>query len=281
MSFPDRARRSYLFAPASHEVLVNKALSSEADVVVLDLEDAIADADRTQAHRILTTAADRFVERPTHVRVGVGDDGYRIDDLDLVARTEVEAVRLPKASDPAWVESVVRRLDTVGSRAVIHLTVESAAGLARMADLVAVSDRITRVVFGERDFLADVGVDEPGPLTDHARAEIAIMSRACALGAPIDGAYIDLEDDAGLKQSCERARRLGFGGKSALHPRQLEVIHLVFSPSVEDQDRARVIVDAFEAARRRGEVTTMVAGRFVDEAVARRARSVLGSGETQ
>jgi citrate lyase subunit beta/citryl-CoA lyase len=274
---PDHAHRSHLFAPASNEVLVNKALSSEADAVVLDLEDAVSD--RASAHRILADVSDRFGERPTHVRVGLGDDGYRTDDLELLAGTALEAVRLPKVSQPGWVRAVSDHLDGAGVRAVIHLTVESAVGLARLAELVAVSNRVSRVVFGERDFLADLGVDEPGPLTDHARAEIAVVSRAHGLGTPIDGAYIDLEDDEGLRRSCERARGFGFGGKSAIHPRQLEVIHRVFSPSGADRDRAQEVVTAYEAARRRGEVTTIVAGRFVDEAVARRARSVLESAE--
>ena len=280
MSSPDLARRSHLFAPASNEELVDKALSSDSDAVVLDLEDAVSD--RASAHRILAAASDRFADRPTHVRVGVGPDGYRIDDLDLVAGSALEAVRLPKASDPGWVRAVSERLDAAGSGAAIHLTVESALGLTRLDDLVAASTRVSRVVFGERDFLADLGMDEPGRLTDHARAEIAVKSRAYGLGTPIDGAYIDLDDDEGLRRSCERARSFGFGGKSALHPRQLDVIHRVFSPSGADRDRAREIVDAYEEARSRGEVTAVVAGRFIDEAVARRARSVLESaGEAQ
>ena len=277
MLSPDHAHRSHLFAPASNEALVDKALSSGADAVVLDLEDAVTDL--ALAHRNLAAASDRFAERPTHLRVGMGVDGYRTDDLDHLAGTALEAVRLPKVSDPEWVRGVSDHLDVAGARAAIHLTVESALGLARLTELVAVSNRISRVVFGERDFLADLGVDEPGPLTDHARAGIAVMSRAHGLGTPIDGAYIDLEDDEGLRRSCERALGFGFGGKSALHPRQLEVIHRVFSPSGEDQGRAQEVVNAYEAARHRGEATTVVAGRFVDEAVARRARSVLESAE--
>lgn len=277
MSSPDHAHRSHLFAPASNRLLVDKALSSAADAVVLDLEDAVSD--RASAHRILSDASARFAERPTHVRVGLGADGYRTDDLDLVAGTAMEAVRLPKVSEPEWVLAVSDHLDAAGIAAAIHLTVESAVGLARLAELVEASERVSRVVFGERDFLADLGVDEPGPLTDHARAEIAIVSRAGGLGTPIDGAYIDLEDDDGLRRSCERARMFGFGGKSALHPRQLEVIHRVFSPSGAERERAQEVVTAYEAAKQRGEVTAMVGGRFVDEAVARRARSVLESAE--
>jgi citrate lyase subunit beta / citryl-CoA lyase len=274
---PDRAHRSHLFAPASNEELVDKALSSEADAVVLDLEDAVTDL--VSAHQILASASHRFAERPTHVRVGLDRDGYRTDDLDRLAGTALEAVRLPKVFDPGWVRSVSEHLDAAGSRAVIHLTVESAGGLARLTELVTASNRVSRVVFGERDFLADLGVDEPGLLTDHARADVAIVSRAHGLGTPIDGAYIDLEDDEGLRRSCERARGFGFGGKSALHPRQLEVIHQVFSPSGADRDRAQGIVDAYEVAKSRGEATTVVSGRFVDEAVARRAKAVVESAE--
>jgi citrate lyase subunit beta/citryl-CoA lyase len=191
----------------------------------------------------------------------------------------VEAVRLPKAEDPAAVSEAAAHLDDAGSRAVVHPTIESARGLALLDELLATSGRVSRVVFGERDFLADIGVDEPGPITDHARAVIAVVSRSHGIGAPIDGAFIDLDDTDGLRRSCETARSFGFGGKSALHPKQLDIINTAFSPSRDQVKQARATIGAFEEAQRRGDVTVMVDGRFVDAAVVRRARAVLEMGE--
>jgi len=275
VSSPDRSRRSHLFAPASNERVVHKALDSDADAVVLDLEDAIEQSERGLARDVLMEAARSIASRPTHVRIGIVDGRYAEDDVAMVSRLEIEAVRLPKVETADAVVAVAHALQSAGSSASIHLTIESARGLVRLQEVAAVSERISRVVFGERDFLADMGVDEPGLITDHARGEIAIVSRSMALAPPIDGAFIDLEDTEGLRHSCERARALGFGGKSALHPKQLDVIHDVFSPNAAEVERASALVAAFDAARRRGEVMTVVDGRFVDEAVARRARSVL------
>jgi citrate lyase subunit beta/citryl-CoA lyase len=260
---------------------VHKALESAADAVVLDLEDSIDQSARAIAHEILLAASDAIGRRPTHLRVGMIDGAYRPEDVELAGRLMIEAVRLPKVESAAAVTSVGSTLGSIGANTAIHLTVESAAGLAHLGPLAEASDRVSRIVFGERDFLADLGVGEPGPLTDHARASIAVTSRALRLAAPIDGAFIDLTDDEGLRNSCRRARRLGFGGKSALHPRQLETIHEVFSPNQEEIEQAIAIVEAYDAARASGEVTTVVEGRFVDEAVARRARSVIESGEVE
>lgn len=281
MSLPDRPCRSYLFAPASNERLVRKALQSGADAVVLDLEDSIDQKRRTAAHAILKSASTEIQARPTHIRVAIVGDRYEPADVRLAADLGVEAIRLPKVESVEAVASVDSQIGALGCPARLHLTIESAVGLAHVDGFAATSDRVTRLVFGERDFLADMGVDEPGPLTDHARAEIALKSRSLVLHPPIDGAFIDLDDQDGLESSCLRAKRLGFSGKSSLHPRQLETIHRVFSPSTDEIESATAIVQAFEDALTRGEVTAVVDGRFVDEAVARRARSVLSMKEAK
>ena len=278
MSSPDRTHRSHLFAPASNEQLVHKALASSADAVVLDLEDSIDQGDRTEAHEILGAASHLIAGRPTHLRPGTIDGAYHPGDIALAISLDIEAIRLPKAESVEAVTSVDATL-TENTGVAIHLTIESATGLLRLEELAETSKRVSRIVFGERDFLADMDVNEPGPLTDHARGSIAITSRVLGLASPIDGAFIDLDDEPGLRSSCERAKSLGFSGKSALHPRQLSVIHSVFTPSEAEIERATAIVNAYDAALRRGDVTTVVAGRFVDEAVARRARSLLTSGE--
>ena len=281
MSSPDRTHRSHLFAPASNEQLVHKALASSADAIVLDLEDSIDQGNRLTAHKILAAASHTIAGRPTHIRLGMVDGAYHPEDVALAISLEIEAVRLPKVESIDAVATVGVAL-AERPEVAIHLTIESSAGLLHLEELAGASDRVSRIVFGERDFLADMGVSEPGLLTDHARVSVAVTSRALGLAPPIDGAFIDLDDEPGLRHSCERAKSLGFAGKSALHPRQLPVIHSVFSPSDEEIERANAIVNAYEAALLRGEVTTLVGGRFIDEAVARQARTVLTNrGATQ
>lgn len=276
---PDLEHRSHLFAPGSNERIVNRAVASTADVVVVDLEDGIDQTRRGEAHRILERLAPDAALRPTHVRVATRPGGYELDDVAIALRIGVEAIRLPKADDPSAVAEVAALCQSSGARPAIHVTIETALGLASLEKLVAASDLVTRVVFGERDFLADMGVDEPGVLTDTTRASIAMRSRALGIGTPLDGAFVDLDDSEGLQMSCQRARSLGFGGKSAIHPSQLATIDEAFSPSDADVERARKVVEAFDHARSHGEASVVVDGRFIDEALVRRARSILESKE--
>lgn len=266
--------RSYLFAPATDERLVPKALASDADVVVLDLEDSVAPGAQGTGHDVLRQNRQQIIDRPTHLRVGWESGSYAAGDVELAIELGVTALRLPKAEEPDQIRTV---LEVLGEAATvrIHPTVESALGLSRVADIAACSSHIERFVFGERDFMADVGVDEPGPLTTHARADLALKSRAARLLQPIDGAYIHIDDPDGLRQSAERARSLGFWGKSALHPAQLPVIHDVFSHSPERIAWAERVTDAHAAALTSGRSVLVLDGTFIDAAIVRRAAEIL------
>ena len=266
--------RSHLFAPGANAVILPKALASKADAVVIDLEDALPRQERSDAHALLRSLAASIGGRPTHVRVGIGQGRYQADDVEVAVGVGAEAIRLPKAEDVRAVAAVGAQLDTLDAGVVLHVTIESARGLTVLADLLQV-DRVARVVFGERDFMADMGVDEADGLVDHARAQVAIESRAAGLAQPLDGAYIGLEDPEGLRRSCERAKALGFGGKSALHPNQLDIIHDVFTPGTGLVAWAQSVHDEFAAAVRQGRASTVVDGEFVDASVARRAAAIL------
>lgn len=276
----DRQLRTHLFAPGSKPRIVHSALASPADAVVIDLEDGIDPSRREAAHALLRKLAADRPSRPIHVRIATESGGYRRDDLDAAMAIAPEAIRLPKAESPDAVAAVSAHLADLGMPAVLHVTVESALGLTSLDEIISASDRVDRVVFGERDFLADIGVDEPGPITTHARAVIAIQSRARGIGSPLDGAFVDLDDLDGLQRSCREARALGFGGKSAIHPSQLATISAAFSPTDDDIEQARRMIDSLDLARSHGDASVVVDGRFVDEAVARRARSVLDSEES-
>lgn len=268
--------RSYLFVPGADDRRVPKALDSDADVVVLDLEDAVAPGEQSAGRALLLGHAAQIAARPTHLRVGWTDDRYSLEDVELAVDIGVTVLRLPKAESAAMLAPVVDALgEESGLR--IHPTIESARGLAGVAEMAACAAAVERFVFGERDFMADLGLDEPGPLTDHARAELAIMSRAAGLLPPIDGAFIHLADAAGLRRSAERARAFGFWGKSAIHPAQLPVIHDVFGHSAERIEWAERVTSAHREAISSGRAVSVVDGTFVDAAVVRRAKEILGS----
>lgn len=286
MSPSARLHRSYLYAPGSSQQIMEKALASEADAVVCDLEDAVAperkaDA-RAQVAAIIT--AYRDAERPElHVRVNRGSHGYDVDDLRAVVRPGLDALRLPKVEQRAEVAAVAALLGELEPAAglvpgsiPLYLTVESAAGVLALADVLAACDRIARVGFGAADLLADIGATGDEDLaTLHARSHVVLVSRARNVGPPIDSVHTNLEDDEGLQRSARRARSLGFFGKSVIHPRQLDAVHAAFTFSDEELAWAERVVAALERAEREGRGASALEGAFVDAAIAARARGVL------
>jgi citrate lyase subunit beta / citryl-CoA lyase len=277
-----RLHRTYLYAPGSQERVIGKALAAGADAVVLDLEDAVAPADKPAARRMVAAS---LVEDPpcdVHVRVNRDGHGWSMEDLRAVVRPGLAALRLPKAESP----DAVRALDDVLAeleRAVglaegavaLYPTVESAAGSLAAHEVLAASARMVRPAFGASDFLADIGAHGDEDLgTLHARSALVLASRAAGTGPPIDSVHTTLDDEQGLRRAAQRARALGFFGKSIIHPRQIPAVHAVFTPTAEEVAWAERTVAAADA-----NAASTVDGEFVDAAVAARARAVLALKE--
>jgi citrate lyase subunit beta/citryl-CoA lyase len=155
--------------------------------------------------------------------------------------------------------------------------IETAAGLARMAEIATASPRLRRLNFGAGDFSLDTNmtwtVGHEGLLW--ARIQVVIASRAAGLEPPLDTVYAQLDDERGLAAEAEQARRLGFQGKACIHPRQVEIVNAVFTPSEDEITRAREIVTAFERAEVEGVASIRIGGQFIDYPVAERARRTL------
>ena len=280
--------RSYLFAPGDNERLLAKVVDAGADAVVLDLEDAVA-PDRKHAARELVRRA--LVERATSGVV----TWVRINDLhgehwqadveavleDPAATRALAGLRVPKAES----SREIRRLDEAMRPAErnaglepeslkITCTIESAAGLVAARDLAG-QPRVSHLAFGEADFAADIGAELDGDATATlwARSSLVVTARAAGIAPPIASVYTRLDDEEGLRRSTLEARRLGFFGRSCIHPKQLTSIHEAFLPRPEQIDAARRVVAAFE--RGGGGAMVTADGTFVDAAVARRARAIL------
>lgn len=287
MSSAETAHRSYLFAPASEPDVMHKALATDADAVVLDLEDAVAadrkDDARTAVSRLLAAlGASPLPERSpaVHVRINRSGDGYDPGDLAVAVHPGVEAVRLPKTESAEAVReasATIARQEAARGVPVgtirLYPTIESARGVMAV-EAIALSDpRVARLVLGQADLVADIGGRGDDTLTTLVpRALVALASRAAGIGAPVDGATTDLNDPAVLDAALARARALGFHGKSAIHPRQLGAINLAFTPDDDEIAAAERIVRAAAAA---GGGATSVDGQLVDTAIVRRAHSLL------
>lgn len=275
--------RSYLFAPGSNERVLGKALRAGADAVVCDLEDAVAVHEKGLARDTagaLVRDAAASAGCAVHVRVNPDGDGFSEADVRAVVHPGLEALRLPKcesASAVAAVDDLLRGLERErgipeGSTR-LYPTIESAAGALAVGEIARASARTAAVVFGPADFSADIGLvgGDQYEATLLTRSMLVLHSRAAGISPPVDGAFPDLADTDGLLRLATRVRGLGFGGKSAIHPAQLPVLHEVFTPTEDEVERARRVVASLE----QGNAVAVVDGGFVDAAVVAQARRVL------
>lgn len=279
--------RSYLFVPAHDQRKVAKALSSDADAVVLDLEDSLPNESRAQARHIVASVVGAPHEVEIHVRPGRTSSGALLEgDIIAALGPNLAALRLPKvdADSCAATSILLDQLETdAGLRrgsVGLYPTFESADALVACREILSSSSRIVRPIFGHADFASDLGLwntDVSAPILTHSMAHLALCSHAILARPPIDGAYIDLDDSSGLVRNARAAKDLGYFGKSVIHPSQIDAVHGVFAPSQQEIEWALAVEGAFVDATVRGEAVATVGGVMVDSAVAARAAAILQS----
>jgi citrate lyase beta subunit len=254
--------RSLLFAPGDDEHKLRKALASEADGVIADLEDAV-DADRKDAARTCVQAVFGGPSRRLRlVRIA------ERQDVDVAERVGADAIVVPKAT----VDSI--RAFGVDLPPVIAL-VETAAGV-RDAYAIAAAPSVEALMFGSLDLAVELGVDpaESSALL-LARSQLVLASAAAGIRPPFDGVQPNVRDTTALEREVAAARALGFGGKACIHPGQLAAVAGGFAPSTEEVEWARTIVAAWQT----GDGVASVDGRMVDRPVVLRARRILELAE--
>lgn len=261
---------SYLYAPGHRPDVLGKALGSAAHVVVADLEDAVPLDQKEQARLNVVAALREGHDKPLHVRVNHVSSEPGMTDLRAVAEAGAKVVRLPKVSSGRDVEVA---LAVPGPE--FHCLLESAAGVERAGAIAAAHARVAAIGLGETDLAADLGATGDAALL-YARSRCVVAARAAELPRPVQSVFTDLRDDEGLRRTCREAKALGFLGRSAIHPSQLEPIHESFAPTERDLARARELADALETA---DGGAMLPDGRFVDSAVVRAARETLALGE--
>ncbi|MGF0116941.1 HpcH/HpaI aldolase/citrate lyase family protein [Promicromonospora sp. Marseille-Q5078] len=266
-----------LYVPADRPDRVAKALTSGADAVLVDLEDAVApgakDAARGNLADLLGPRGPGAAGGPTvQVRINHAGTPWHAADVAAVAGLPLQvAVRVPK------VESVseVRALAAALPGRSLHLLLESALGVERAYELATASPQVASVGLGEADLRSDLRVDADDALS-WARARVVVAARAAGLPAPAMSAYTRLRDLDGLAASCRSGRALGFCGRTAIHPAQLVTIRDAFAPAADEVARAREVVRAVADAAEAGTGTVVLAdGTFLDVAMVHRARWTL------
>jgi len=284
--------RTFLFAPGNHPRRVEKAFVLGADAVILDLEDAVATADKAAARKPVAEALKRPRNCRGYVRVNAPATPFCYRDLVETIHDKVDGVVLPKVESAAdlhavdWLMAALEREQGMaeGSIDLIPL-VETAAGVARVDRIVQARNlrpyrgawRVKRVAFGAADFSLDAGLlpSHEEPELAEARARVVLASRAAGMEGPLDSPWFHLRDVEGFKRALERSRRGGFQGRLCVHPDQVPVANEAFTPGADEVARAERIVAAFEEVEARGAAAVEVDGQMVDYPVAYRARALL------
>ncbi|MFF0794222.1 HpcH/HpaI aldolase/citrate lyase family protein [Streptomyces spiralis] len=262
--------RSWLYVPATRPDLLDKAMAGPADAVVLDLEDSVPRnrKDEARAHAVKAVAA--LWPKPLWLRVNQVRLPEGRADLDALAGTPVQGLRLPKCESPDEIRAVLDRVDTP-----LHLLLETALGVERAFELATTAPQVALLSLGETDLAADLRVSGDGAL-DWARARVVNAARAAGLTGPVQSVWTDVADVEGLTADTERARARGFFGRSVIHPRQIPPVNAAFTPRPEEVEEARRLVDSLRRAQDAGSAAWLDdRGRFVDPAVVARARWVL------
>ena len=268
--------RSWLFVPADNEKKVAKALDSDADAVIFDLEDSVVPDRKKFARDILKSLPEQSNGPQWWLRVNPLGSRFHKDDVRLIGSAYIHGIVLPKAESGADVTQLAHRTGNIPIHAIVTETAASLFGLLSYRDpkspLVAMS-------WGAEDLSAALGAsskyDADGELSFTYRlARSLCLAGAAAAGVqPVDGVFADFKDEEGLRTEAEAARREGFTGKLAIHPAQVPIINFAFTPSKDDVRQAEEIVAAFEAHPDAGVLS--VGGKMVDRPHLVQAKRVL------
>jgi citrate lyase subunit beta/citryl-CoA lyase len=276
--------RSFLFAPGNHARRVEKALSLDADAVILDLEDAVATAEKRATRDAVIAALVRPRRALLYVRVNAVDTEFCYGDLAAIVRPGLDGVILPKVESAAglatadWLLAQLEREQGLLPRTTdLVPIIETARGLNQIDAILAAGTRVRHIAFGAGDFTLDVNMAwsrEEAELA-YARAKIVTASRAAGIEAPFDTVWVDLADEEGLEASARTAFGFGFQGKMCIHPNQIAVVNRVFTPSEAEIAFADRVVAAFARAEAEGSAAIQLDGKFIDYPILYRAQRVL------
>jgi citrate lyase subunit beta/citryl-CoA lyase len=286
---PESTLRSFLFSPGIDGRKLAKAAASDADAVIFDLEDAVAESRKAEARALVAEEIVRSGKiRPVYVRVNAVPTGLSDDDLASVCLPGLAGVCLPKAETVEAVRHVDDRLARLeGERGMpngsvtLLLSLETARGVHRAFELAAACPRVTALSAGTAeggDLHAEIGgkwSDDVGTVP-YVRARIVLAARAAGLGVIVDGACTRLDQET-VARSATAAREAGYTGKMAIHPGHIGAIHHAFAPTAEDVAHANEVVETFTRAEAAGTAAITVGGRMIDYAMVVNARRVLAA----
>ncbi|MBT5572454.1 MAG: CoA ester lyase [Alphaproteobacteria bacterium] len=247
-----QSRRSFIFSPGTDPSMFSKALASGADIVCVELEDGVAPKDKDVARANMLgifaePQADDGVERIVRVNVLGSPEGEADLAAVLAADSPPPALMMPKVNNPEEVRRVAEALDGAGLTTRLQIIIETNPGLDAAYEIAQASDRVDALLFGGVDLAADLRCEYGWEPLLYARSRVVHAAAGAGIDV-IDVPWLDLGDEAGLRQEAEASARLGFTGKGSIHPKQIAIINEIFSPSADQIAYARKVVAAFAQA---------------------------------
>lgn len=280
--------RTLIFVPGANARFVEKAKTLAADIVCFDLEDSVPANEKELARKTIADALAKRQEyqRPLYVRTNSPESGLIPADLKAVVRKGIDGLVIPKVNDASEIKKITKTVAALekkyrtGKIALIP-SIESAKGVVNTYEIASADVRVSAVVFGVFDFLHDMRMDydeHDGTGYAYARARIPVEARAAGVPA-IDAIWQKVDDIDGLTKDATAAKKLGYAGKSIIHPGQIEPVHRVFLPSQTEIEWAKKVVAALGTAVEKGtgRLAVRLEGRMIDAVHYKQARAILDS----
>ena len=277
--------RSLIFVPGNRPNMLERALTFPADIIMVDLEDSVPPGEKVAARGVAAEWIPKLGQagQRVMVRANALDTGLTRDELAAVVSPDLYGVSVGK-TESAWdlreIERILAPLETRAGLEANHLRlipwIESAQAIVNVNDMARALPRTVAIAFGAEDFTNDMGIQrtDDGEEVYHPRCTVAIAARAAGI-ASLDSPYVAFRNPEGLRKDAGTARQMGYTGKFAIHPSQVETINELFSPLPEDVAYARRVMEAWAEAEANGRGSLSLDDKMVDVPVVKRAQNLL------
>lgn len=280
-----KLRRSMLFVPGSNAAMLSNSFIYQPDAIMFDLEDAVALKEKDSARLLVAHALQHplYQEMETIVRINPLESEFGLLDLNAVVRAGVNIVRMPKterAEEVIALDQAITEIEQACGREVgstkILAAIESALGITQANHIATASSRLIGIALGAEDYVRSLKTERSADGIELLFARCSILQAARATGIQaFDTVYSNVDDEAGFLQEAGLIKQLGFDGKSLINPRQIELLHHLFSPTQKEVDHANKIIAAAQVAEQQGLGVVSLNGKMIDAPIIERAKLVL------
>lgn len=276
--------KSWFFIPGSKDKFLAKATELKADIIIFDLEDSVVPEEKDEAReKIKPWLNNEDISAKRYVRVNEVNSTFFIDDIRELINENIDGFLLPKTNnidDIKILDYLITTFEKQNNLKSNHIKIvpliETSSGLLNAPDIASASLRIESMAFGAEDYMLDLGIpSDSNQSLVHARSTLVAASSAAGINQPIDSVFTDFNDEDGLKEASKLSRGFGFQGRLVIHPKQIEIVNIVYAPTASEVEEAEKIVNAFKSSVADGDGAIEVDGKMIDPPVYERAKKLL------